>query len=62
MNLNTTLKLTSTKAKYVKGEKILTAFPGCEARAARKAAILSVVPAHTRQSSGKPAKQNLMHH
>lgn len=40
-----------------RGKKILTACPGCEARAARNAAILSVVPAHTTQSSGKPAKQ-----
>lgn len=33
----------------------LTAFPGCVARAARKAAMLSVVPVHTTQSLGKPA-------
>lgn len=37
--------------------RILTALPGSVARAARKAAILSVVPADTTQSSGKPARK-----
>ena len=43
------------KHKLKPSHKILTAFPGFVARAARKAAMLSVVPVHTIQSSEKPA-------
>lgn len=41
---------------YVFSIVSLTAFPGWVARDARKAAMLSVVPAHTIQSFGKPAR------
>lgn len=36
----------------------LTAFPGRVAPAARKAAILSVVPVQTTQSFGKPGRKS----
>lgn len=36
--------------------RVLTAFPGSVARAARNAAILSVVPVQTLQSSGNPGQ------
>lgn len=42
--------------KNSKSRRMLTAFPGSVARAARNAAILSVVPVHTTQSFGKPAR------
>lgn len=44
------------RAKWVTWRK-LTAFPGCVARAARKAAILSVVPVQTAQSFGNPCRK-----
>lgn len=39
---------------FIKYCRILTAFPGSVARAARNAAMLSVVPVQTMQSSGNP--------
>lgn len=44
------------RALFDKSCRILTAFPGTVALAARKAAMLSVVPVHTAQSFEKPAR------
>jgi hypothetical protein len=50
-------KVWLTTKKAAQGRSLLTASPGCDGAAARNAAMLSVVPAQTTQSSGKPARR-----